>query len=504
MLCGGPCDWSGQVGTIPVVSNLVPTGLRSVVDLNSADLDWLHQLIADWQVIADLSVSDLVLWAKTESGRFVAIAHCRPSGGNTVHLEDVIGRRMPHAREAMAVEAYDGEQILIAADPQWTGTTAVREEYVPVVREGHAVAIMTRETSVGLIRGGRLGDTHLEDLADSLCTMIAEGTFPIRGAGTVIRHGTPRVADGVVHLDEEGAVRFATPNAYSCFHRLGIDGELEGQQLAEVVTSIIPERTAVDETMAVVLMGRQAWLTEVEVGGAFLTIRSIPLTLAERRAGAVLLVRDVTEIRRREQVLLNKDATIREVHHRVKNNLQTVSALLRMQARRATNDETRDALAEAERRVATIATVHEALSHHVDERVDFDEVFTSILRGAASVATASGRVSTRLEGHFGVVEAEAAQALATVLAELVTNAVEHGLEDRDGHVTVRAERRGGELEVHVIDDGRGVTPGTIMTGLGTRIIQTLVRGELRGSISWQEANGGHGTDVVIHARLQES
>lgn len=486
------------------MSNLLPLAIRGLVDLGPADLDWLHQLVADWQVIADLSVSDLVLWAKTDSGRFVAIAHCRPSGGNTVHLEDVIGRRMPTAREAMAVEAYDGEQILVASDPEWTGTTAVREEYVPVVSDGHAVAIMTRETSVGLIRGGRLGDKLLEDLADSLCTMIAEGTFPIRGAGTVMRHGTPRVADGVVHLDDEGRVRFATPNAYSCFHRLGIYGELEGRQLAEAVTSIIPERTPVDETMAVVLMGRQAWLTEVEVGGAFLSLRSIPLTLGGHRAGAVLLVRDVTEIRRREQVLLNKDATIREVHHRVKNNLQTVSALLRMQGRRATNDETREALAEAERRVATIATVHEALSHNVDETVDFDEVFSSILRGAASVATATGRVTTRLEGKFGVVEADAAQALATVLAELVTNAVEHGLEDRDGVVTVTAQREGSHLEVHVIDDGAGVAPGTIMTGLGTRIIQTLVRGELRGSISWQPADGGQGTDVVVHARLQES
>lgn len=486
------------------VSTLLPHALRGVVDLSAADLDWLHQLIADWQVISDLSVSDLVLWAKTESGRFVAIAHCRPSSGMTVHLEDVIGRRMPRAREAMAVEAFDSEQILIAVDSEWTGTTAVREEYVPVVRDSHAVAVVTRETAVGLIRGGRLHDKPLEDLADALCTMICQGAFPIRGAGTVMRHGTPRVSDGVVELDEDGVVRFATPNAHSCFHRLGIDGQLEGRQLAEAVTSIIPERTPVDETMAVVLMGRQAWLTEVEVGGTFLALRSIPLTIDGSRAGAVLLVRDVTEIRRREQVLLNKDATIREVHHRVKNNLQTVSALLRMQARRATNEETRAALAEAERRVAAIATVHEALSHNVDERVDFDEVFSQLLRGAASVATAAGQVSTTLEGSFGVLDADEAQALATVLAELVTNAVEHGLEDRDGTVTVRVRRQGRDLEVHVIDDGSGVQPGTIMTGLGTQIVQTLVRGELGGTIDWQPAADGTGTDVVIHARLQSS
>ena len=482
--------------------NLLPSALRDAVDLAEADLDWIHQLVADWQLIADLSTSDLVLWVRTRAGRFIAAGHTRPSGGTTVHLEDVVGRRMPASREAMAMESLSTAQIQDAAEPYWTGTAAVQEEYIPVAHAGTPIAVVTRETSVGVIRGGRIVEREMEEIAEVLCQMTASGDFPIQGAGTTIRHGTPRVADGVLRLDEEGRIVYVSPNGRSCFHRLGIEGELEGILLAEAVTSIIPARTPVDETLAVVLMGRQAWLTEVEVGGVFLSVRSIPLTLKGRRSGAVLLVRDVTEVRRREQVLLNKDATIREVHHRVKNNLQTVSALLRMQARRASNEETRQALSEAERRVTTIATVHDALSHNVNEHVDFDEVFSSILRMAAVVATPTGEVSTKLEGSFGVVDADTAQALATVLAELVTNAVEHGLDGRDGRVTVTAHRDEGRLEVHVMDNGAGLAPDTLMTGLGTRIVTTLVRGELRGVIDWKPLNGG-GTDVVIHARLNQ-
>ena len=472
--------------------NLLPSALRDAVDLAEADLDWIHQLVADWQLIADLSTSDLVLWVRTRAGRFIAAGHTRPSGGTTVHLEDVIGRRMPASREAMALESLSTAQIQDAAEPYWTGTAAVQEEYIPVVHAGTPIAVVTRETSVGVIRGGRIVEREMEEIAEVLCQMTASGEFPIQGAGTTIRHGTPRVADGVLRLDEEGRIVYVSPNGRSCFHRLGIEGELEGILLAEAVTSIIPARTPVDETLAVVLMGRQAWLTEVEVGGVFLSVRSIPLTLKGRRSG----------VRRREQVLLNKDATIREVHHRVKNNLQTVSALLRMQARRASNEETRQALSEAERRVTTIATVHDALSHNVNEHVDFDEVFSSILRMAAVVATPTGEVSTKLEGSFGVVDADTAQALATVLAELVTNAVEHGLDGRDGRVTVTAHRDEDRLEVHVTDNGAGLAPDTLMTGLGTRIVTTLVRGELRGVIDWEPLSGG-GTDVVIHARLHQ-
>ena len=152
--------------------------------------------------------------------------------------------------------------------------------------------------------------------------------------------------------------------------------------------------------------------------------------------------------------------------------------------------------------MTTIATVHDALSHNVNEQVDFDDVFSSILRMAAVVASPTGQVSTALEGSFGVVDADTAQALATVLAELVTNAVEHGLAGRDGRVMVNALRDEDRLEVHVTDNGAGLAPDTLMTGLGTRIVTTLVRGELRGSIDWQPLSGG-GTDVVIHARLNQ-
>ncbi|WP_194948485.1 sensor histidine kinase [Actinomyces trachealis] len=479
----------------------LPAAVRGAIDLTDAEMDWLHRLIADWQLISDLSVADLVLWVPSRARRFIAIGHCRPSTGATVHLDDVVGRKLPAARENAVLEALTTGEIQMSAEPFWTGQASVLEEYVPVRMGDEVIAVMTRESSVGVIRAGRLMDESQESLAADLCSMVSQGTFPITGAGTTLRHGTPRVSDGFLRLDAEGRVVTISPNATSCFHRLGVRGDMEGLVLAEAVTTIIPERTQVDETLAVVLMGRQAWLTEVEAGGVFLTVRAVPLMIGQERSGALLLVRDVTELRQREQVLLNKDATIREIHHRVKNNLQTVSALLRMQGRRATNDETREALVEAERRVSTIATVHQALSHNVDEEVDFDEVFGQVLRMAASVATPTGQVSTCIEGSFGTVDADTAQALATVLAELVTNAVEHGFGGRDGKVTVRAQREAdGALVVHVVDDGDGVQEGSIMSGLGTQIVKTLVRGELRGTIDWRQAEGG-GTDVVIHARL---
>ena len=148
------------------------------------------------------------------------------------------------------------------------------------------------------------------------------------------------------------------------------------------------------------------------------------------RTGALVLVRDVTELRRRERELMTKDATIREIHHRVKNNLQTVAALLRLQARRLRAPEARAALDEAVRRVGSIAVVHETLSHAPEEVVDFDDIAARVAMMAGEVSAAEVRVIPKITGSFGQLSASVATPLAMVLTELLQNALQHGFSPR--------------------------------------------------------------------------
>lgn len=464
------------------------------------EAEWLHLLVVDWQVVADLSFSDLVLWIEQEGG-FIAVAHSRPSTGVTVHQDDVIGHWLPPARMDLMRRAFTTQVIQHSQEPRWTGSYAVREDLVPVVCNGRTIAVMAREANLGIARSPSRLEVNYLALADELCGMIARGEFPNISAPAA-RRGSPRVGDGIIRLDAEGSVLYASPNAMSGFHRLGVAGPLLNTVLATGVAERLEVHSTVDETLAVVLMGRAAWWTEVESHGVSLSLRAIPLTERGQRRGALLLIRDVTEIRVRERELLTKDATIREIHHRVKNNLQTVSALLRLQARRSTSEETRSALAEAQRRVATIAVVHETLSQTVDETVNFDELIGRILSMTADIATPDKPVTTSFVGGFGRVHANAATSLAVVLTELVANAVEHGLGRTGGNIVVRAQRHGEHLEVTVVDDGEGLRGGTPGSGLGTQIVRTLVTGELRGAITWADGPE-RGTIVTVHAHLHE-
>ncbi|MGL5817801.1 MAG: sensor histidine kinase [Phycicoccus sp.] len=479
-------------------------------DLTPAESEWLHLLVGDWQLLADLSFADLVLWVRAGRGGWRAVAHVRPNTGPMVYYDDIVGSASSQARAGWLDAAARGGRTVAPPGrpaPAEREGVAIREDAVPVVHRGDVVAVLTRHADGTAGRAPSRLELTYRDLADAILRMVSTGEFPSLAAPTGTRRGAPRVGDGVIHLDESGVVRYASPNAVSAVHRMGHVGDVVGEVLATVVADLASAGGHnVDESLAVVVLGRAAWWSEVETTSATVTMRAIPLTDGGVRTGAMVLLRDVSELRRREQELLTKDATIREIHHRVKNNLQTVAALLRLQARRIPEAGARSALEEAVRRVAAIAMVHEVLSQAFDETVGFDDIAIRSIRAVVEVARREHRVESSVSGTFGRVRAEDATPLAMVISELVQNAVEHGLADRAGRVAVQARREPGDdgdlLTVTVTDDGVGLPAGFRpgLAGLGTRIVTSFVS-DLRGRIRW-EGRSPSGTKVEFVARLR--
>jgi two-component sensor histidine kinase/PAS domain-containing protein len=483
--------------------------LHASTDLAPGEVEWLQLLVGDWQLISDLSFADLVLWVPGGLEGWLAVAHVRPTTGQMVFFEDVVGRRTHRGRQSLLDQAYGDRRIVRERDPIFREDMPVREEAIPVVKAGRALAVITRHTNLAAMRTPSRLELTYQALADALARMIAAGEFPNVSAPTGQRRGAPRVGDGVIRLDVNGVVSYASPNALSAIHRLGHVGDVIGELLAKVIADLLRDESPVDESLAVVVTGRAPWRTEVSSRGSSVSMRAIPLTEAGQRVGALLLLRDVSELRRRERELLTKDATIREIHHRVKNNLQTVAALLRLQARRLPEGEAgRVALEEAVRRVGVIALVHETLSQGFDEVVEFDDIAVRGLQAITEVAKVEHPISSKVVGSFGKLRAEDATAMAMILSELVQNAVEHGLTgSADGTICVEAQRstddRGDELlSVTISDDGVGLPPDFRpgASGLGTQIVESLVQ-DLRGRIVWEQAEP-HGTRARFVARLR--
>ena len=481
--------------------------IRENPGLGPGDAEWLHLLVGDWQMIADLSFADLVLWfpAKTGEGH-VALAHVRPSTSHTMFHADFVGERIQPELEPLVQAAWKSQNIERSQETKiWSPEMAMRVEAIPMVRNGRTLAVITSHMDLSSSRMPSRLELTYRQCAYDLLKMGTLGLWPDFASPTGSRRGAPRVGDGLLRLDVDGIVQYASPNGVSAFRRLGDGESLEGRSLAEVTTGLLKDRRMVDESLPLVVTGRMPWRTEIESRGVSLSLRAIPLRDGSERFGALVLCRDVSELRRREQELVTKDATIREIHHRVKNNLQTVAALLRMQSRRMHSEEGKQGLEQAMRRVATIALVHETLSQGLAQNVDFDELIERQFRLSAEVASPSQRVRTEKEGAFGELPSDFATPLALVINELVTNAVEHGLQDQGGTVWLMANRfknKSGDdaLIVKIADDGVGLPEGNIAEGLGLQIVRTLVTSELGGTIDWSTREGG-GTVVELQMAL---
>jgi two-component system, sensor histidine kinase PdtaS len=460
--------------------------------LRAGQLEHVERLAASWSLLADLCFSDLLLLAPVagESGRrFVVVAQVRPTTGQTVYPADMVGVLVGDDERPMVLQAWQRGKVVKGEANVLGSSERARLECFPVRHRDDVVAVVTRDINPASgRRPGHLERLYLE-VFDRLARMVAAGSFPFVGDETEVEEA-PRVGDGAILLDHEARTRFASPNAVSALHRMGIYAYEDGMPLREIGFDEIGVASALEARVPVT--------EELERGEASVLLRAIPLLDDGHAVGALVLVRDVSELRRRDRMLVSKDATIREIHHRVKNNLQTIASLLRLQRRRLRSPEAELALAESEQRIRSIGIVHEILAREPGEIVPFLDVVRPLVRMVEeTVVSPESRLQFELAGEPGEIPGVVATPLAVVLTELVQNAVDHAFPRQgdgpaEGTVCVRFDRQGPELVVDVIDDGVGLPSGFSLArskGLGLTIVDALVTSELSGTLALESDRG---------------
>ncbi|MFM2115554.1 MAG: hypothetical protein RI908_1295 [Actinomycetota bacterium] len=467
---------------------------RQHTDLGKEAVGHLQNLVSEWGMLADFCFADLLLYLPTTADDWLLAAHVRAATGQTLYIADFVGSTADDERRRIIESSFDSGDIEEGEISIDGVDAAARMLAIPVRHGDRPIAVLTREWSTRSGRQpGELERTYLE-IFGRFAGMIRSGLFPFPGrvADSSI---SPRVGDGVLVIDDDAKVRYASPNAVSALHRVGIGSNSVGQTLSELGFTDSAVRQAFERGEPVV----EEFDQTAEVT---LLARCMPLIEdgAERTVtGAVLLLRDVSELRRRDRLILSKDATIREIHHRVKNNLQTISSLLRLQVRRLDSPEAKAAVDESVRRIRTIALVHETLSREPGDDVTFIEIVRPLLRLVEDSLQSPDRpVSFVVHGDGGRVPATVATPLSVVLTELLQNAVDHGFREGltgKGSVAVQLSHETDAddhvvLCVRVIDNGAGLATDFDIanaTGLGLSIVRTLVTTELGGTIAMRRA-----------------
>ncbi|MDE0974610.1 MAG: sensor histidine kinase [Candidatus Nanopelagicales bacterium] len=461
--------------------------LRERTELPQEAIAALEILTSNWSLLADFALSDLVLWAPTwNDGGMTAVAQIRPTTAPTTLGQDVVGTFAPRGRfhyldraEALG-QATIVREILEPLSP-------VGVEAIPVKWNEQVIAVIARHCSGAPRVAGRLEQVYLES-ADSIFAMISRGqAWSSDSVNELGRWELPRAGDGVIRLDETGKVNFASPNAVSSFRKMGLAIDLMEQGFFEITKRMNVAAAGMSQPLIKLSHGGTTGMADLVGDGATLMLAShylAPSVLpATKDHCTIIIVKDVTDLREHQKELLSKDAIIKEINHRVKNNLQMVTSVLRLQARRAGNPAVTEALGDAQARIEVIAAIHDSLSREGATHVDFDALVGSLL---GLIRNDGVKLESIVHGRFGTLNSRVATPLAMAVSELIHNIVEHS---GATEILVTAKRDKGHLLTTVSDNGVGIVRSEVPLtqlancGLGLTIVSDLVYSELAGQVT---------------------
>src|SRR5258706_10148987 len=263
---------------------------RAHTDLDAAQLMHLQRLVASWGPLADLCFSDLLLFVpERRSGDLVVVGQVRPTTSQTVYRQDMVGVVVsPDARPLVQDALRDGEQTDGEVTLSPPSQERVRVRCIPVRLKGEVIGVVSRESATTIGRQpGELERTYLR-VFDRFAAMISTGAFPF-ASDEAEGEESPRVGDGTLVIDADGRVEYASPNAVSALHRIGVHANAEGMRLSEL---------GLEEVGILSAMAIGAPVTEEIERGPDVSVlmRCLPLLDGPDGVGAIGLLRDVSEV----------------------------------------------------------------------------------------------------------------------------------------------------------------------------------------------------------------
>ncbi|MHB1630321.1 MAG: sensor histidine kinase [Bacilli bacterium] len=450
------------------------------IDLEEADIEELVKTAEQLQVMADVSGSDVFIdcLCKGRPDHAIVVAQAKPKTARSLYSEYIVGQLILRDNEPGVFYSFStGEYV--------TGTRAITNEVVTIeqkilpimgVHGMIGVVIMEQDISMQVIR------ERTVELFQKTAEELGETLWEVAVAETNL---SSLIHEGVILSNSEFLFTYINPTARMWFERLHL-------LIPPIGTALSSFHSGVLEQLAAKAYERGVEAQEFTFGDNVVLIKAISIRRAEQFKGVLLLLSDITELRLKEKQLMIKSAVIKEIHHRVKNNLQTISSLLRLQMRRTKSEEIRRSFQDSINRIRTIALVHETLSYGSIDEVELRGMMERIVAMLVqTVASPEKDIGFRIVGEATILPSAKATSVALILNELVQNCLDHAFAGRtSGFIEVCIETIGNLLRITVRDDGLGfdVTAASEET-LGTRIVRMLVSDDLGGYLTYARHDG---------------
>jgi two-component sensor histidine kinase len=445
-------------------------------------------------ITADLSRSDLLLVRPIDAERVEVIAQAQPHSIQSLYDVRLEGAALTRKDAPVILEACRrGRSMRVQREFYSSGAPIVQEVSPIPGPDGKPLAFLSTETSLIQLERHRSRHVSFRRAVLWLRSMCIRGELASSEGLSAFSEW-----DGVLLVDSQRRITYLSGIANNLYRRLGYMEDMRGRRLSSL-------NTGDDEMVLAALQSRKPLEREARESNR-VWIRKVLPVWAPRNSrgwleavttglgrpgnvsGVLIMVHDATEERRKKQELEVKTTMIQEIHHRVKNNLQTIAAMLRMQARRSKDDEALVAINEAISRILSVAVIHEFLSHDERQAINIRDVCQRIVNQSRQVTAAPGaRLVYAVDGPAIYLPSQQATACALVVNELIQNAVEHGFEKKKhGHIHVRLADGGDQVRLEVRDDGDPLPAEFDLdkpSSLGLQIVRSLVEGDLNGTVS---------------------
>ena len=459
---------------------------RRSTALRDEDITMIENMSATLPLLANLEEADIFIDCPGLDGDAIVVAEAKPTDVPSSYKNSVVGMVAKAENEpavARTLRLGVGTKQMKAVT-QENGNTIQSVE--PIKNGDRVIGVLIREKRVD------------EDRLVSERIHLSEQSY--ERVSTALSHMGPRdgwltecIEEALVMVGHDGIVKYRNSTAQELYRRLGYIDDVLGQPYETV--RLVDEGEAAEE-----LDGYS--YVDIVVSRQDLNLRRIRLDSPD--VAFAIIIRDMTWRREQEKALVLKSVAIKEMHHRVKNNLQTIASLLRLQMRRTSSEETQLVLGESMNRILAIANTHELLAQSGVDEVMIGEVILNIKNNAVRYFTNPHlRVEVTVEGGDFKVSSDVATSVAIIINELLQNSMKYAFRGRDeGKIRIRVTR--GELSstIQVSDDGVGFDVETAgKDRLGLSIVRSLVTDKLRGKLEITSGTGGTCATFDVQNRI---
>lgn len=450
---------------------------KKYTHLCDKDIEKLEKIGVTLPIVSELVQADVFLDTLTKNPNKAIVLGAAMATKSLYH-HSVVGELATRENEPAVIRTLETGMPSRQLKAITQENQQARQDVVPVHNdEGSVIGVLIIESDTSDANNQKKNFEILSETTEQITQVL-------------LMHHTPEeithyVNDGIIIFSEEGRAVYANPVAEKLYEKLGYKDPIKGMIFENITLS--------DHSFKEILQHPSIHNDEIEIGPLCLSLKYYSIVEEGKVESLVMLIKDVTDVKEIEKELILKSVAIKEIHHRVKNNLQTIASLLRLQSRRTGDETVKKAFNESISRILSISLTHEILAQNGVDDIDIKAILEKLVDNILGYSKNNQvQISALIVGDAFLINSDKATSIALVVNELVQNAIEYAFEGRtEGKILLIIEK--GEFCSRIIiqDDGIGFDKAGIRNGsLGYRIVKGIVSDKLGGELSVNTSSKG--------------